>query len=95
MEGDNMIKINRNELYNEIAQIAQKDRDYFMYGKPSQIGFIENLLAHFNVEYEKVNANSQTMHINNLLKVDEFIKNAPETQLYELEEYIKKQKFFC
>ncbi len=44
--------MNRNLLFNELVKTAQSDRQYYIFGKPSQIGVIEDLLAYFGIDYK-------------------------------------------
>ena len=73
--------MNRNSLFNELVRTAQSDRQYYIFGKPSQIGIIEDLLAYFGIDY-KLDFHSQTMHQANLELLKNHIMNvATDEQL--------------
>ena len=73
--------MNRNLLFNELVKKAQSDRQYYIFGKPSQIGIIEDLLAYFGIDY-KLNFHSESMHQTNLELLKNHIMNeATDEQL--------------
>ena len=68
-------------IYNQLAKAAQSNRDYYFFGKPSQVGVIEDLLSYFGLDYE-ITSHSETMHQAGLKTLRDFMTNhASDEQL--------------
>ena len=86
--------MNRMIIFNEFVKKSQSKRDYYIFGKPSSVGMIEDALAIFGLDYE-MTAFNQDMHEKNLKILKEFIlNNATEEQLEILMDFIDKNKPF-
>lgn len=73
--------MNARLVFNEFAKKAQSNRDYYIFGEPSQIGVIEDVLAFFSIDYE-IKAHSGPMHEKNLKILEDFLINrASDDQL--------------
>lgn len=73
--------MNARLIFNEFARYAQSDNHYYTFGKPSQIGIIEDVLSYFGLDYTIV-SHSGMMHIDGLNKLQNFLINqASEEQL--------------
>ncbi|CCY83907.1 uncharacterized protein BN500_00080 [Clostridium sp. CAG:149] len=84
--------MNSRIIFNEFAKKVQSDRDYYIFGKPSQIGMIEDTLAFFGLDYE-IKSHSGSMHENNLKILRDFIINkASDEQLKLINEFVGNNK---
>ena len=84
--------MNKMIIFNEFVKKAQSKRDYYLFGKPTSVGMIEDALATFGLDYEITSLN-QSMHETNLKILKEFImNNADEEQLEILIDFIDRDK---
>lgn len=76
-------------LFNEVVKAAQSNRNYYIFGKPTQIGLIEDLLAYFGIDY-LLDSHSESMHQKNLELLKRYIMNqASDEQLKLINETVK------
>ena len=61
-------------IFNKFTQLAQSDRDYYIFGQPSQIGIIEDVLAYLGLDYN-IKSHPQSMHEEGLNILKSFMKN--------------------
>lgn len=81
--------MNRLMLFTEIVKKAQLDKDYYIWGKPIQIGIIEELLTYFGIEYN-IESHSESMHQKNLELLKQHILNrATDEQLKMIYDVVK------
>lgn len=66
--------MDRFAVFNEFARKAQGNRDYYVFGKPSQVGIIEDVLGYFGLSYE-IEASSKSMHQKGLSTLQDYILN--------------------
>ena len=67
---ESALNMNAQLVFNEFAKMAQSNEDYYTWGSPSQVGIIEDVLAHFGLNYT-MEHHSRSMHLKNL----EILKN--------------------
>lgn len=67
---ESVLNMNAQLVFNEFAKMAQSNEDYYTWGKPSQVGIIEDALAYFGLNYT-MEHHSRSMHLKNL----EILKN--------------------
>lgn len=80
--------IDRRKLCTDIAQKAQSDRNYYIFGKPSQYGLLEEILDYLGTDYV-TNIHSQSMHDENLKIIRTILINsATEEQLFHIQNKI-------
>lgn len=73
--------MNKLLIFNKFANLAQSDNEYYIFGKPSQIGIIEDLMAYLGLDYN-IESNSMVMHNEELNTLKDFIlNNASNEQL--------------
>lgn len=73
--------MNSLSVFTEFAKAAQADDQYYTWGKPTQIGMIEDVLAYFGVNYV-ITGHSKVMHQDNLERLRDFLLNhASESQI--------------
>lgn len=81
--------MNRLMLFTEIVKKAQLNKDYYIWGKPIQIGIIEELLTYFGIEYN-IESHSESMHQKNLELLKQHILNrATDEQLKMIYDVVK------
>ena len=66
--------MNKMLLFNEFVKKAQSNRDYYIWGNPSSVGMIEDVLAAFGLDYA-LTSHNQSMHENNLQILKDYILN--------------------
>lgn len=66
--------MNRQAVFNALAQKAQSNRNYYIFGKPSQFGLIEDILGLFGFNV-KIETHSECMHQNGLRVLQDFLLN--------------------
>lgn len=76
--------IDARNLVTQIARKAQSDRDYYIFGKPSQFGLLEEILDYLDIDYV-TNFHSQSMHDENLKIIRSYLQNnATEEQMIHI-----------
>lgn len=81
--------MNRLRLFTEVVKKAQLDNDYYIWGKPTQIGIIEELLTYFGIEYN-IESHSESMHQKNLELLKQHILNlATDEQLKMINDVVE------
>lgn len=84
-----MIHKNRQTVFNEVAKAAQSNTNYYIFGRPSQVGLIEDLLAYFGISY-KLDFHSESMHRDNLELLRRFIiEDAKDEQIDVILDFIE------
>ena len=83
--------MNARLIYNKAVKFAQSNRDYYIFGKPSQVGVIEDLLSYFGLDYEII-PHSQSMHENSLKTLRDFMLNTASDEQLKLIEDIACEK---
>lgn len=74
--------MNRQHIFNEFVKFAQKDENYYTWGKPSQVGCIEDVMAYFGISCLELETHTKIMHQNNLNRLQEFVlKGATDDQV--------------
>ena len=83
--------MDRRVIFNEVAKAAQSNERYYIFGKPSQIGLIEDLLSYFGIDY-KLGFHSESMHLDNLELLRRFIiENATDEQIAVILDFIENK----
>lgn len=82
--------IDARSLSTQIAQKAQGDRNYYIFGKPSQYGLLEEILDYLNIDYV-TSVHSTKMHDENLNIIRNYLKNkATKEQMLHISNRINK-----
>lgn len=69
-----VVNMNRQLVFNMFAQKVQANRDYYVFGRPSQFGLIEDVLGLFGFA-PQIEAHSESMHQKGLVLLQDFILN--------------------
>lgn len=84
--------IDTRKLATQIAQKAQSDRDYYIFGKPSQFGLLEEILDYLDLDCV-TDKHSQSMHDKNMRIIRDYLLNsATEEQLIHIQNKMGKGK---
>lgn len=75
--------MNARMIFNELAKVAQSNNDYYVFGKPSQVGIIEDFLSYFGLDYEIV-SHSESMHEKGLKTLRNFMLNTASDEQLKL-----------
>ena len=75
--------MNARLIFNKFTQLAQSDRDYYIFGQPSQIGIIEDVLAYLGLDYN-IKSHPQSMHEEGLNILKSFMLNSATDEQLKL-----------
>lgn len=76
--------INARSLATQIAQKAQSDKSYYIFGDPAPCGLLEEILDYLNIDYF-IESHPKTMHNKNLELIRNYlINNATEEQMLHI-----------
>lgn len=84
--------IDKRKLCTNIIKIAQNNSDYYKFGKPTQIGIIEEIMTFLGIDYI-ISSHSQSMHQENYETLKTFLINhATDEQIHHIHDLLEYNK---